>query len=412
MLKTYLPPLFNRKDFPLLQKKMQEKPLIYLDSAATSLKPKCVIEAISQFYAHEYGTVHRALYALAQQSTAQYCRVRVQVQKFLNAKYTEEIIFTKGTTESINLVAASFGEAFLKPGDEILISEMEHHSNIVPWQRVCEKQGCLLKIIPVSLEGELDLVAYQTLLSPQVKLVAITHVSNVFGTINPIEEMIALAHAHGAKVLVDGAQSTPHRVIDVQKLKADFLVFSGHKMFGPTGIGILYGKKEILEKMPPYQGGGDMVAKVSFEKTTYQELPLKFEAGTPPIAEVIGLGRAIEYIESVGRDNIATYEDKLLAYATEKLGAIDGLEQIGVASKKGPIFTFHIPGVHPVDIATFLDLEGVAVRTGHLCCQPLLAKFNVPAFIRASFASYNTFEEIDLFAEILAAVVWKIKNPA
>ena len=401
--------LCNLEDFPMLQKKIHGKPLVYFDSAATSLKPYSVIEAITQFYEESYGTVHRAVYTLSLESTALYAGVRRQVQQFLNAAHEEEIIFTKGTTEAINLVAASFGKAFLKPGDDVIISEMEHHSNIVPWQLICEEKGAHLKVIPITDRGEIDLAAYRKLLSVRTKMVAVTHVSNALGTINPIKEMIAQAHEWGAKVFIDGAQSAPHMTVDVQDLDADFFAFSGHKAFGPTGVGVLYGKKELLEVMPPYQGGGDMIAHVSFEKTTYQPLPLKFEAGTPQISAVIGLGRALKYIESLARENIKRYEEELLVYATKQLEMIPHLKIIGTAQNKGPIISFIIPGIHHLDLGVLLDLQGIAVRTGHHCAQPLMQRFNVSGMVRLSFAPYNTIQEIDYFIEKLKEIISTIK---
>lgn len=405
MLKTPSCSLYDVTDFPMLQKKVHGKPLIYFDSAATALKPRSVIDAISRFYEEEYGTVHRAVYTLSLASTALYSSVRKQVQQFLNAAHEEEIIFTKGTTEAINLVAASFGKAFLKPGDEVIISEMEHHSNIVPWQLICEEKGAVLKVIPITDGGELDLEAYRTLLSARTKIVAVTHMSNALGTINPIKNIIAMAHEWGAKVLIDGAQSAPHIPVDVQDLDADFFAFSGHKAFGPTGIGVLYGKRELLDKMPPYQGGGDMIAHVSFEKTTYQALPLKFEAGTPMIASVIGLGKALSYIEAVGKVNSMRYEEDLLFYATQQLQTIPHLKIIGTAKHKGPIISFVISGIHPSDLGVLLDLHGIAVRTGHHCAQPLMQRFNIPGTVRLSFAPYNTIEEIDFFIKSLKDLI-------
>jgi cysteine desulfurase/selenocysteine lyase len=386
-----------RRDFPLLA----NSPLIYLDSAATAQKPAVVIEAIRQFYAEEYGTVHRALYALSAHATARYDAVREAVRAFLNAKSADEIIFTKGTTESINLVASSFSKAFLKSGDEILISEMEHHANLVPWQIVAQERGVHLKIIPINDQGDLILEEVERLLTSRTKLVSIAHIANSTGTLNPIETIIRLAHAKGAKVFIDGAQSAPHMPVDVQRLDADFFAFSGHKAFGPTGIGVLYGKRELLEKMPPYQAGGDMIETVTLTSSSYQPPPLRFEAGTPLIAEVIGLGAALSYIESLGRAEIAAWEARLLAYATEKLQAIPGLRLIGTAKEKGPILTFVIEGMHPLDIGTLLDLRGIAVRTGHLCAQPTMQRFGITAATRISFAAYNTLEEIDLLTTAL-----------
>lgn len=393
-----------RADFPILEK------TIYLDSAATTQKPRQVIEAMNRFYSEEYGTVHRAVYRLAREATSQYSAVREQVRAFLNAASVDEIVFTKGTTEAINLVAYSFGKAFVKPGDEIIISEMEHHANIVPWQRLCEEKEAHLKIIPIDEKGELDLEAYEKLLTPRTKLVAIAHISNSTGTLNPVEKIAQLAHAKGAYVLIDGAQSAAHMPVDVQKLGADFFVFSGHKAFGPTGVGILYGKSELLEKMPPYQCGGDMIETVTLTKTTFQKAPLKFEAGTPLIAQVIGLGAALTYIESIGRERIAAYERELLEYATKKLLEIPGLSLIGQAEQKGPILTFIVQDVHSLDIGTLLDLKGIAVRTGHLCAQPTMQRFGITSAVRASFAAYNTFDEIDLFIASLEEVLCGVRK--
>ncbi|MBS0648497.1 MAG: cysteine desulfurase [Verrucomicrobia bacterium] len=397
--------LFNRQDFPMLKRRVHGKPLVYLDSAATTLKPQSVIDAVSQFYSSHYGTVHRAVYQLAGESTAQYNAVREQVQQFLHAKSPDEIIFTKGTTEAINLVAFSCGQAFVQPGDEILISAMEHHSNIVPWQLLCERQQAHLKIIPLLPSGELDLEAYEKLLSPRTKLVSIAHISNVLGVINPIEAIVKSAHRLGAKVFVDGAQSAPHLPVDVQALGCDFFAFSGHKIYGPTGIGILYGKKELLEKMPPYQGGGDMIQTVTFEKTTYQPSPLKFEAGTPLIAEVMGLGAALKYVHSYGSDKIASYETLLIREAYEQLGQIEQLRILGSSRHRASLITFNIEGVHPLDAATLLDLQGIAVRSGHLCAQPLLNSLGCTAALRLSLAPYNTLEEISYFCDTLNRVL-------
>lgn len=389
----------------MLQHKMNGRPFIYLDSAATAQKPKCVIDAIQRFYANEYGTVHRAIYEYAAKATAHYSAVREIVKNFLNAASTDEIIFTKGTTEAINLVASSFGKAFLHEGDEVLISEMEHHSNIVPWQMICKERKAHLKVIPANAQGELILADYEKLLTPRTKLVSIAHISNVTGTQNPIEEMIALAHKKGAKVMIDGAQSAPHIPVDVQKLDADFFAFSGHKAYGPTGIGILYGKKELLDAMPPYQGGGDMVDIVNFSETTYQRLPLKFEAGTPMIAEVIGLGEALNYIESLGRNDIAAWDKTLLEYATAKILGIEGVQIYGTAPIKGPIISFNVKGIHSLDIGSLLDIKGVAVRTGNLCAQPALKHFGATSMVRASFALYNTYDDIDIFIEALREAI-------
>ncbi len=395
-----------RRDFPLLE---QDKSLIYFDSAATAQKPFAVIEAMRRFYAEEYGTVHRAIYRLSSCATARYNAVRESVRAFLNAASAEEIVFTKGTTEAINLVAASFSKAFLKSGDEILISEMEHHANLVPWQILSQERGIHLKYIPIDDRGELILEEYEKLLTERTRLVSIAHLSNATGTLNPIEEIIRLAHEKGAKVCIDGAQSAPHMPVDVQRLDADFFAFSGHKAFGPTGIGVLYGKKELLEKMPPYQAGGDMIETVTLLRSSYQPPPLRFEAGTPMIAEVIGLGAALAYIESLGRERIAAWESHLLAYATEKLLAIPDLRIIGTAARKGPIITFTIPGIHPLDIGTLLDLRGIAVRTGHLCAQPTMRRFGIAAATRASFAAYNTLEEIDSFEVALKGIISSLR---
>lgn len=397
-----------RKDFPMLGKSMHGKPLVYLDSAATAQKPNAVIDAIANFYRDHYGTVHRAIYQLAVWSTEHYQQTRQKVQAFLNAAKVEEIIFTRGATESINLVAYSFGKAFVKPGDEILISAMEHHSNIVPWQLLCEDRKAILKVIPMNEKGELLLDEYAKLLNPRTRLVAFTHVSNALGTVNPVKELTAMAHRAGAKVLVDGSQSAPHLKVDVQDLDVDFFVFSGHKVMGPTGVGILYGKEELLNAMPPYQGGGDMIESVDFEKTTYNALPLKFEAGTPMIAEVMGLGAAIDYIQAIGLAAIQEWEHELLVYATGRLEQIPGLRVIGQAKEKGALISFVIQGIHSLDIGSFLDLKGIAIRTGHHCAQPVMRFFNVPTTARASFAFYNTKEEIDYFADSLQDIVRKL----
>jgi cysteine desulfurase / selenocysteine lyase len=385
-----------RDDFPIFEKK-----IVYLDSAATTQKPRRVIEAMSRFYLENYGTVHRAVYSLAKEATASYVAVREQVKNFLNAASSDEIIFTKGTTEAINLVAHCFGKAFIEPGDEILISETEHHANLVPWQCLCLERQAHLKIIPVNDRAELLLEQYQSLLSERTKLVSLAHIANATGTEHPLAEVIALAHQKGAKVLIDGAQSASHLLVDVQKLDADFFAFSGHKAYGPTGVGILYGKRELLEKLPPFQAGGDMIQKVTFEKTTFQDPPLRFEAGTPMIAEVIGLGEALSYIESLGRMHIAAWEQALLKEATNRLLEIPDIRLIGTAQQKGPIISFVIPGIHPLDMGTFLDLRGIAVRTGHQCAQPTMQRFGITAATRLSFGVYNTLEDIDRFIHAL-----------
>ncbi|MFI0435919.1 MAG: SufS family cysteine desulfurase [Parachlamydiaceae bacterium] len=398
-----------RKDFPMLSKTMHGNPLVYLDSAATAQKPNSVIETIANYYRDHYGTVHRAVYELALRSTEEYQKSRQKLRAFLNALKDEEIIFTRGTTESINMIAYSFGKAFIKPGDEILISAMEHHSNIVPWQIMCEDRGALLHVIPINEKGELRLDEYAKMLNHKTRLVSITHVSNALGTINPIKEIVSMAHQAGAKVLVDGAQSAPHLKIDLQEMDADFFVFSGHKVMGPTGIGILYGKSHLLNEMPPYQGGGDMIETVTFAKTTYNTLPLKFEAGTPMIAEVLGLGTAIDYLQSIGLQAIEQWEHELLVYATAEMEKIPGLKIIGEAEQKGALISFTVEGIHPLDIGSFLNLRGVAIRTGHHCAQPVMQFFNVPATARASFAFYNTKEEIDSLIDSLKYAIRILK---
>jgi len=398
-----------REDFPMLKQQMHGKTLVYLDSAATAQKPNAVIDAIADFYKNHYGTVHRAVYELSVESTKGYQDTRQRAKTFLNASKIEEIIFTRGTTESINMVAYSFGKAFVKAGDEVIITECEHHSNIVPWQIMCEDRGAVLKVVPINDRGELNLEEYARLLNEKTKIVSVAHVANSLGTIHPLKEMIRMAHDAGAKVLIDGAQSAPHMPIDVQQLDADFYVFSGHKVYGPTGIGVLYGKEALLEAMPPYQGGGDMIEKVTFPKTTYNTLPLKFEAGTPMIAEAIGLGAALDYLSGIGMENIFKHEHQLLDYATPLLQQINGLRIIGTAKEKSGIISFFIEGIHPLDIGTMLDLRGVAIRTGHHCAQPTMRHFGIPATARASFGLYNTKEEIDSFIEALKEVVKILK---
>ncbi|MEC7839815.1 MAG: cysteine desulfurase [Chlamydiota bacterium] len=398
-----------REDFPMLKKTMHGKPLVYLDTAATAQKPSIVIDTMADFMAEQYGTVHRAVYELAVHSTAEYCKIREKVQRFINAKKSEEIIYTHGTTDSINLVANSFGKTFINQGDEVIITEVEHHANIVPWQMICKDRGAILKVIPVNDRGELLLDKYGELLSPKTKIVAVGHVSNALGTIHPLKKIIEMAHDTGAKVLVDGAQGVPHTKIDVQELDCDFYAFSAHKIYGPTGIGILYGKEELLNAMPPYQGGGDMIEKVTLEETTYNALPLKFEAGTPMIVEVMGLGAAIDYLTSVGIENIEKYEQHLLEYATQKMSDIDFLRIIGTAPNKGAIISFVVEGVHPLDIGTMLDLRGIAMRTGHHCAQPAMKRFGVEATARASFGLYNTIDEVDYFVDSLKSVIQRLR---
>lgn len=389
-----------RELFPALRQQVYGKQLIYFDNGATSQKPQVVLDTLKQYYALENANIHRGVHYLSQQATSAYEQARRTIQTYIGAKSPDEIIFTKGTTDAINLVAFSFGE-LLKAGDEILITAMEHHSNIVPWQLLCERKGCVLKVVPISKKGELDLVAFDTLLNERTKLLAITHISNTLGTINPVQELIEKAHRAGAKVLLDGAQSIQHLQIDVKQLDCDFYCFSGHKVFGPTGIGILYGKEEILEKMPPYQGGGDMIAKVTFERTTYNTLPLKFEAGTPHIAGAIGLGSAIEFLNSLDLNAAAAHELELTKYAQGILDTFEGLHIIGEAKNKTSVVSFTIDHMHPFDLGTLLDKQGIAVRTGHHCTQPLMDFFEIPGTVRASFAFYNTKEEIDTFVAAL-----------
>jgi len=389
-----------RSEFPTLKRLVYGKPLVYFDNGATSQKPQVVIDSIQHYYENDNANIHRGVHHLSQIATDQYEEARKTIQTSINAPLSEEIIFTTGTTGAINLVASSFGE-LLNSDDEIIISAMEHHSNIVPWQLLCEKRGCTLKVIPMFESGELDMTVFDQLLSKNTKLVSICHISNSLGTINPVEEIIEKSHSVGAKVLIDGAQSIQHKKIDVQALDCDFFVFSGHKVFGPTGTGILFGKKEILDSMPPYQGGGDMIAKVTFEKTTYNELPHKFEAGTPNISGGIALGKAFEYLNNLDIQAIEKYENELTEYAQKQIEAIDGVRIIGTASKKISVVSFVIEGIHPFDVGTLLDKQGFAVRTGHHCTQPIMDFYKIPGTIRASFAFYNTKEEIDLFMTAL-----------
>ena len=384
-----------RKDFPILSRTVYNRPLVYLDNAATTQKPRAVVEAITDEYYSVNANVHRGVHYLSQQATELHEQARANVQKFINARSEAEIIFTRGTTESLNLVAFSFGEAFLKEGDEVLVSVMEHHSNIVPWQMLRERKGIVLKVIPMTDEGEIDLEAYKNLFSPRTRLVCIAHVSNVLGTVNPVKEMAAIAHAHGAKVLVDGAQSVPHRRVDVQDIGCDFLTFSGHKIYGPTGIGVLYGREELLEKMPPYQGGGEMIARVSFEKTTYERLPFKFEAGTPDFVGSHALAVALDYVRGIGQDIIAAHEADLTRYAMEQMSRIPGMKIYGTAREKDAVISFNVGDIHPLDLGTLLDRLGIAIRTGHHCAQPLMARCGVESMARASFALYNTRAEVD-----------------
>lgn len=387
-----------RADFPILNQQVNGKPLVYFDNGATAQKPQVVIDAIDKYYSEINANIHRGVHTLSQLATDAYEASRNTIQKHINAKHNHEVIFTSGTTFGINLVANGFA-SLLKAGDEVMVSHLEHHSNIVPWQFLCEKTGAKLVVIPMNEKGELVMAEFERLLSSKTKIVAVNHISNALGTINPIEEIIEKAHSVGAAVLIDGAQATPHLKPDVQALDCDFYVFSGHKVCGPTGVGILYGKEEWLRKLPPYQGGGEMIAEVTFEKTTYADLPHKFEAGTPNIAGGIVLGTAIDYMNEVGFDNIAAYEQELLDYATEKLLQIEGLRIYGTGEKKASVISFNIEGIHPYDIGTIVDKLGIAVRTGHHCAQPIMQYFNIPGTIRASFAFYNTKEEIDIFVE-------------
>lgn len=386
-----------RADFPVLHQQVNKAPLIYFDNAATTQKPKAVIDALQHYYELDNANIHRGLHSLAERATTAYELTRKKLATFLNAPSADQIIFTSGTTAGINLVAQTFGRANIEKGDQIIVSNLEHHSNIVPWQMIAQEKGAEIKVIPVSEEGVLDIEAFKALLNPKVKLVAVNHVSNAIGTINPIVEIITLAHAVGAKVLIDGAQSVAHLAVDVQALDLDFFVFSAHKLFGPTGVGVLYGKRELLENMPPYQGGGEMIKEVSFAGTTYNELPYKFEAGTPNIADVIALGAALDYLQAIPADALAAQEEALLAYATEKLRVIPGLKIVGTAPEKIAVISFVVDGVHPQDIGVLLDKFGIAIRTGHHCAQPLMERYGLVGTCRASFSFYNTFEEIDRF---------------
>jgi cysteine desulfurase/selenocysteine lyase len=384
-----------RADFPILRLTVHGKPLVYLDNAATSQKPRAVIDAITRYYEGTNANIHRGVHFLSEHATGEYEAARGKVKKFLNAAHAHEIIFVRGTTEGINLVAYTYGRAHIKTGDEVLVTAMEHHSDIVPWQILCDEKGAKLRVAPINDKGELLMGEFADLLGARTKLVAISHVSNALGTINPIRRIVELAHRHNVPVLVDGAQAVPHMQVDVQALDCDFYTFSGHKVYGPTGIGVLYGKSALLDAMPPYQGGGDMISSVTFEKTTYNKLPYKFEAGTPDIAGVIGLGAAITYVHEIGIHNIAAHEHDLLTYATEVVSAIPGLRLIGTAKEKAGVLSFVLEGIHPHDIGTILDQEGIAIRTGHHCSQPVMDRFSIPATARASFAVYNTREEVD-----------------
>ena len=393
-----------RADFPLLHTTVHGKPLVYLDNANTTQKPRKVIDTLIEYYTTYNSNIHRASYSIAERSTHEFEQGRAKVKGFLNARGVEEIIFVRNATEGINLVAQSYGRTNVGEGDEIIVSAMEHHANIVPWQMLCEEMGAVLKVIPVNDDGELLMDEYEKLLSPRTKLVGIVHMSNALGTVNPVEEIIRIAHEHGVPVLVDGAQSAYHKVIDVQKMDCDFFVFSGHKLYGPTGIGVLYGKRELLEQMPPWMGGGDMIASVTFEKTIYNELPNKFEAGTPHIAGSIGLGAAIDYLTEVGMDRIAAYEHELMEYGKQVLSEVPGLRMIGTAKEKASVFSFVIKNIHALDLGTLLDTQGIAIRTGQHCAHPVMKRFGVEATGRASLACYNTKEEIDALARGLVRV--------
>ena len=384
-----------RRDFPILGREVYGKPLVYLDNAATTQKPQCVIDAISEAYCNENANVHRGIHFLSQQATDMMEAAREKVRQFIGAGSTEEIIFTRGTTESINLLASSFAQVFLKEGDEIVISGMEHHSNIVPWQIQAQRYGFKIKVIPVTDFGELDMDAFKALLTAKTKLISITHVSNVLGTVNPVSEIISLAHSHGIPVAIDGAQAVPHIKVNVKELGADFYALSGHKIYGPTGIGVLYGHKDLLEKMPPYQGGGEMIKKVTFEGTTYNELPYRFEAGTPDYVGSIALGTALDYVQEIGMEQIAAYESELCSYALSRLGEIPGMRIIGNAPHRSAVISFLVGNIHPSDMGTLLDRLGIAVRTGHHCAEPLMDRMGIPGTVRASFSFYNTKAEID-----------------
>lgn len=384
-----------RQDFPILSRTVYGKPLVYLDNGATTQKPRCVVDAITDEYYSVNANVHRGVHFLSQQATELHEASRETVRRFINARSTNEIVFTRGTTESINLLASSFGEAFLKEGDEVIVSTMEHHSNIVPWQLLQMRKGIVLRVIPMNDRGELLLDEYERLFTPRTRIVCVAHVSNVLGTVNPVREMIATAHAHGVPVLVDGAQSIPHMPVDVQVLDADFYVFSGHKIYGPTGVGVLYGKEDWLDKLPPYQGGGEMIQHVSFERTTFNELPFKFEAGTPDYIGTTGLAKALDYVSALGMERIAAYEHELTEYATRRLKEIPGMRIFGEAPEKGSVISFLVGNIHHFDMGTLLDRLGIAVRTGHHCAQPLMQRLGIEGTVRASFALYNTKEEID-----------------
>ncbi len=393
-----------REDFPILSQRVRGKPLVYLDNAATSQKPRVVIDAVSRFYSAENANIHRGVHYLSERATVAYDAARERVARFLNASSAREIVFTRGTTEGINLVAQSWGRSALKPGDEILITGMEHHSNIVPWQLLAAQTGATVRAVPITDAGELDLDAYDRLLTDRTRILAVVHLSNALGSINPVRWLVSRARERGIVSLVDGAQAAPHLPIDVQAIGCDFFAFSGHKVFGPTGVGVLYGRGELLERMPPWQGGGDMIETVTLERSTWAAPPARFEAGTPMIAEVIGLGVALEYVEAIGRSAIGAWEEDLLAYATERVGELDGIRLIGTAREKASVLSFVVDGVHPHDVGAVLDDEGVAIRAGHHCAQPVMQRFGIPATARASFAFYNTRDEIDTLVRGLRRV--------
>jgi cysteine desulfurase/selenocysteine lyase len=395
-----------RADFPILKQAVYGKPLVYLDNAATSQKPSAVIEATTHYYSADNSNIHRGVHLLSERATREYEEARAKAQSFLNAAHSKEIIFVRGTTEAINLVANTYGRANVGAGDEVIITAMEHHSNIVPWQILCEEKAARLRVAPINDDGELILDEFERLLNEKTKIVSVVHISNALGTINPVHRIVEMAHRRGARVMIDGAQAAPHARIDVRALDCDFYAFSGHKVFGPTGIGVLYGKAALLEAMPPYQGGGDMIASVTFEKTTYNELPYKFEAGTPNIAGTIGLGAAIDYVNEIGLENIAQYEQGLLEYGTAELSKVPGLRLIGTAREKAGVLSFVLAGIHPHDVGTILDREGIAIRTGHHCAMPVMERFKIPATSRASLAFYNTKDEIDA----LVAGIYKVRE--
>jgi cysteine desulfurase/selenocysteine lyase len=388
-----------RKDFPILGREVYKRPLVYLDNAATTQKPRCVVEAIANEYYSVNANVHRGVHFLSQQATDLHEAARETVRRFINARDVAEVVFTRGTTESLNLVASSYGEAFLHEGDEVIVTVMEHHSDIVPWQLLRERKGIVLKVVPMTDEGVLDLDAYEQLFTPRTRLVCVAHVSNVLGTVNPVKRMAKIAHAHGAHILVDGAQSVPHFKVDVQDIGCDFMVFSGHKVYGPTGIGVLYGREDLLDRMPPYQGGGEMIARVTFEHTTYERLPFKFEAGTPDYVGSHALAVALDYVSALGMDHIRAHERALTQYAMEQMQAIEGMHLFGTAPDKDAVVAFNVGNIHPLDLGTLLDRLGIAIRTGHHCAQPLMQRCGVEGMARASFALYNTREEVDALVQ-------------